>query len=408
MTDDICKNNTPIQSHSNKQNSLLMQIKKTKKKIMSSNTNINEIRKTLDQVANKHRKIKIIQSNDDENVEEFYKKTEELKNKTSFCEFCNLELSILDYTPICKNCGYICEDVFDHSPEWKTHGSDDKIQTDPSRCGNPINPLLEQLSYTIKIKINYRSTLEMKKLKKLIDWSGNPNNEKMLNDEFNHIYLVCSQVGITTNIIERAKEIYTTILEIQMFRGIIRQGIQAASVYISFKENGVPRTPQEMATIFKIDKSYVTSGISRANDILQQIKKNYNETNNEFNNETNNEQSISNLNISVENSIDYIPRFCSKLNIKDKLQVLCMCVAEKIDNDQLITDHASHCIAAGIIYFISLNYNNGNITKQMIESETEISDVTINKCYLKIESIKDKLKDYIIKKLKLNKQNNKQ
>jgi hypothetical protein len=45
-------------------------------------------------------------------------------------------------------------------------------------------------------------------------------------------------------------------------------------------------------------------------------------------------------------------------------------------------------------------YYKVNITKQMIENCTGISDVTINKCFQKIEIHKDILKAYIIAKVR--------
>jgi transcription initiation factor TFIIB len=39
----------------------------------------------------------------------------------------------------------------DYSPEWRFYGADDKKGSDPTRCGNPINPLLQESSFGCKI-----------------------------------------------------------------------------------------------------------------------------------------------------------------------------------------------------------------------------------------------------------------
>jgi transcription initiation factor TFIIIB Brf1 subunit/transcription initiation factor TFIIB len=45
-------------------------------------------------------------------------------------------------------------------------------------------------------------------------------------------------------------------------------------------------------------------------------------------------------------------------------------------------------IAAGIVYFVS-QICKLNITKSLVKNVSEISEVTINKCYKKLEKIKD-------------------
>ncbi|GAG09949.1 unnamed protein product, partial [marine sediment metagenome] len=49
-----------------------------------------------------------------------------------------------------------------------------------------------------------------------------------------------------------------------------------------------------------------------------------------------------------------------------------------------------HSIAAGIIYFVSQECNL-NVSKRNVNNISEISEVTINKCYKKLESMKSEL-----------------
>lgn len=41
-----------------------------------------------------------------------------------------------------KTAVLLFKDVVDLSPEWRFYGADDKNASDPTRCGNPINPLM--------------------------------------------------------------------------------------------------------------------------------------------------------------------------------------------------------------------------------------------------------------------------
>ena len=56
----------------------------------------------------------------------------------------------------------------------------------------------------------------------------------------------------------------------------------------------------------------------------------------------------------------------------------------------MITDNIPQAIAAGIVYFVGFNCNQ-NLAKQDIKHITGVSEVTINKCYKKLDEMKEKL-----------------
>ena len=55
---------------------------------------------------------------------------------------------------------------------------------------------------------------------------------------------------------------------------------------------------------------------------------------------------------------------------------------------KLIPENTPHSIAAGIIYYVSLSCNL-NINKKDINKTSQISEVTINKCYKKLEKYQE-------------------
>ena len=59
-------------------------------------------------------------------------------------------------------------------------------------------------------------------------------------------------------------------------------------------------------------------------------------------------------------------------------------IANKVEQNNLITDNIPHAIAAGIVYFIAYNCQL-NIGKQDIKAVCGVSEVTINKCFKKLE-----------------------
>ena len=86
----------------------------------------------------------------------------------------------------------------------------------------------------------------------------------------------------------------------------------------------------------------------------------------------------------------FIERYCSKLNVSAELTKLCKFIAVKVEKKNLITDNIPHAIASGIICFISYNCEL-DVSKQDIKTISGVSEVTINKCFKKLECMKTQL-----------------
>jgi transcription initiation factor TFIIIB Brf1 subunit/transcription initiation factor TFIIB len=299
--------------------------------------------------------------------------------ESGLCTLCKSVLIIMeDGFPTCtnENCSVIYKNTLDYSPEWRFYGADDKNANDPTRCGNPINPLLIESSYGCKVLCGTNSSYEMKKIRKWTEWQSMPHKEKSLYDEFQFITIMAQNAGIPKIFIDVAMTIHKDISEQKMFRGLNRDGIKAASIYISCRLNGCPRTSHEIAEIFKLDKTSATSGCSMAVNILHNIERNI--------------EPSQQTDLCTTTPSSFVDRFCSKLNINNELTMLSKFIANKLENQNIISDNTPHAIAAGIIYFISQNCNL-NISKMDIKKICGVSEVTINKCFKKMENIKTNL-----------------
>uniref|UniRef100_A0A6C0L7H3 Cyclin-like domain-containing protein n=1 Tax=viral metagenome TaxID=1070528 RepID=A0A6C0L7H3_9ZZZZ len=312
---------------------------------------------------------------DPSNIECVYSEKSEL----DICNLCKSNLMIMENGfPTCVNteCGVIYKDILDYSPEWRFYGADDKNTNDPTRCGNAINPLLVESSFGCKVLCNTKSSYEMKKIRKWTEWQSMPHREKALYDEFQFITVMAQNSGMPKIFIDNAMIIHKDISEQKMFRGINRDGIKAASIYISCRLNGCPRTAHEIAEIFHLDKTSATTGCSMAVNILHNIERNI-------------EPSLqTDLCFTLPSS--FIERYCSRLNFNQELTMLSKFVANKIEKNNIITDNIPHAIAAGIVYFVAQNCQM-NITKQEIKTVCGVSEVTINKCFKKLEILRESL-----------------
>jgi len=298
---------------------------------------------------------------------------------SGLCFTCKSTLMIMeDGFPTCTNpnCSIIYKDTLDYSPEWRFFGGEDKNGNDPTRCGNPINPLLVESSFGCKILSTAKSSYEMKKIRKWTEWQSMPHKEKSLYEEFQFITTMAQNAGIPKLFIDDAMSIHKDISAQKMFRGLNRDGIKSASIYISCRLNGCPRTAHEIAEIFQLDKTSATTGCSMAVNILNNIERSESVTNQ------------SDLAMSKPSS--FIERYCSKLNVNQELIMLSKFIARKIEESETISDNTPHAIAAGIVFFISKTCSLP-ISKTDIKAICGVSEVTINKCFKKLELIRETL-----------------
>ena len=305
---------------------------------------------------------------------------QKINKESDLCNLCNSTLIIMeDGFPTCTNnkCGVIYKNALDYSPEWRFYGADDKNTNDPTRCGNPINPLLIESSFGCKILCHSKSSYEMKKIRKWTEWQSMPHKEKSLYEEFQFITIMAQNAGIPKIFIDDAMVFHKDISEQKMFRGLNRDGIKAASIYISCRLNGCPRTAHEISEIFFLDKASATAGCSTAVNILHNI-------------ERKDENLTSQSKLCLNTPSVFIERYCSKLNMNNELIILSKFIVIKVEKQKFILDNTPHSIAAGIIYLIS-QCCNLNINKSQIRVICGVSEVTINKCYKKLDSIKNTL-----------------
>jgi len=317
---------------------------------------------------------------------ELHYSQQEQKQRDS-CDLCN---SAVAYTQnkllTCTNpkCGIIYKDVLDQAAEWRYYGADDSNMVDPTRCGMPINPLLKESSYGCKVVCNGRSSYEMRKIRRYTEWQSMPYKEKAQYDEFEKIKTLSRNAGIPKIIIDEALRQHKKLSEMKTFRGCNRDGIIAASVYIAGRIHNYPRTAKEIATVFVLDNTSATKGCKNAVNLLNKME--------EYN------TNIDKTKFHQTRPTAFIERYCSRLNLNKELTMVCKFVASKIEKNNLIPENTPHSVAAGIVYFVAQTCNL-NVSKKNVNTVSEISEVTINKCYKKLDKIRnDLIPGVIIKK----------
>jgi len=313
-------------------------------------------------------------SSEIDNIWKIFEDFDDINNNNDKVEKCinvNCDCTIFllkDNYYICETCNTIQEQFIDNQAEWRYYGSNDTKMSDPTRCGMPENDLLPELSLGTVIGNDFgKNSYEMYKIRKYQKWNSTSYKERSLYQIIDKITLNASNSGISQSIIDEAKILYKQLSEQKISRGLNRNGLIASSVYMSCKVNKVPRSAKEIAKIFNINITTMTKGCKKFHDIMK-------------------------TNMDCSNPDDFIMRFCCNLNIEDKYIELCSYIIDKADEYSIVSENAPPSIAVGTIYLVS-NLCKLNITKKEISKECDISEVTINKCYKKLEKYKKYLID---------------
>ena len=284
---------------------------------------------------------------------------------------CSLEKNhLIDQGVIkCKICSNIISNI-SVNPEWRFYGNNDSKNSDPARCGMPVNALLPESS--VGSSVSFKSGGKtMNQIRKYQQYQGMPYKERSLYKVFVDIQDICSKNNIPLKIINEAKSLYKIISSTKISRGANRKGIIAACVYFACKECGVPRSSKEIAEIFNLKIPVMTKGVKRCQEIISMNKMNKNR-------------------LSKKDSInpnDFIERFCNKLNITEENIILINQICKLSINENVISENTPPSIAAGCIFYFIKN-NELNISKKEISNICKISEVTINKCTKKLENNK--------------------
>ena len=306
-------------------------------------------------------------------------------NNKHICEICDERIFIVKGKELCPNCGAIFSNKIDQKAEWRFDsegGGEDK-----TRCGQPINNMLLQTSYSSGFSLGpeYSNKKIYLLLKKIWLWHSKPYSEKALNIKFNNIETKCKLYNIPNYIIENAQKIFYDInSEIEKknnikTRGFINQGLQAASVYFACIDANIPKTNKEIAYIFEIDNKYVSNGIKQFKTIMDKLE-NY---------KNNDKSSI---------YIKYINNYLKLLNFTPDLVCQTILLIETILEKKLLDNNIPNAIIAGCIYYIVIINGINNIHKINIENICNISSPTITKICDKLISNMDLLELITFKK----------
>ncbi|PNH01821.1 putative transcription initiation factor IIB-like protein [Tetrabaena socialis] len=285
------------------------------------------------------------------------------------CVHCKMKASVHleDGNYVCTHCNTVVQRFLDHSAEWRYYGHDDTKTADPARCGPPVNELMPSMGSILTATGQFRGSIGSKMIRKYQMWNAMTYRERSLYSVCDVLAVSATRNGIQPVILEEAKSMYKRISELKISRGENRQAIIASCIYMACKTNGVPRSIKEIAEMFNVRVHCMTKACKTFQDLL---------------------------NVSVVSStpIDFVNRFCCKLNATETFSMTCRAVITKACAMELLAEYTPPSAVAGCIMLCSDAMSAG-ISKKRIAAVCQISVVTISKCYKHIRPFADVLLD---------------
>ncbi len=266
---------------------------------------------------------------------------------------------------ICMDCGIQVGRVLNTNTEWYADVKE-KYGSTRNRVGQQSDPLLAKTS--MRTYVRQRNNQQGKHARigargviRQHTWiAGVPYCERMLREVFRHIRDACAVLNINQSIVRRAEFIYTRTNTQAKARSSSKMGIVAAAVLIAAKQEGHPRSPVELSSVFSVSPAIITKGVNTVHSILHgsrllQKKKNH-----------------------VTTSVDFVPRFCSKMG----LDAISTGIAIEIANMSLQKNIARHntppSVAGGVILFvISMIQAQKRVSKRTKEAIAKIAGVSV-------------------------------
>jgi len=287
------------------------------------------------------------------------------------CKVCGSENIIKDSSTgeyYCADCGAVIEEnVIDLSQEWRAFSSEQLERR--ARTGVPFSITESEKELTTQVgkggaelmKVPTEKRYQYYRLQLI---QRTYIQEKYLNFAKNNIERICSVLKLSENVKNRALYLYKELLNKTNLRGKNSYHMHIACVYYAAKELHTPRTLKEISETFGVDKRKVAKALKILVHTL-------------------------NLKLLPSDAKDFIPRFCSLLNLDREIENKAYEIYEKIKDDSFINIKSPAVIASAII-FVSCLLNNKNILLKEIAEKCNVTEISVRE-----------LSKYILEKLNL-------
>jgi len=266
----------------------------------------------------------------------------------------------------CASCGLIiAENIVDPGPEWRAFDSEQMSKR--SRVGAPMTYRIHDkgLSTVVTWGSPGQGQYKLKKWQQRTHIAN--TTERSFIFALSEIDRMACALKLPVNIREAASMLYRQAMKKRLIRGRSIEGITTALLYIACRQYGVPRTLEEVREISRVGQKE----ISRAyRFLLRELD----------------------LKVSPASPIDFVPRFCSLLNLGGEIRSKAIEIIKKAAEAELTNGRGPIGIAAAAIYIAAI-LSGEHRTQKEVSDATGVTEVTIRNRY---KELSEQLEIYVL------------
>jgi transcription initiation factor TFIIB len=256
------------------------------------------------------------------------------------------------------------EETIDRGPEWRafTHSE----RQEKSRVGAPTTNTMHDKGLTTTIdwkdKDAYGRSLSSRKrsqMNRLRKWQERIRTkdagERNLQFALSEIDRMASALGVPRSVREVASVIYRQALQEDLIRGRSIEGVATGSLYAACRKEDIPRSLEEIAEVSRVER--------------KEIGRTYRYISQELG-----------LEMRPVDPKQYVPRFCSDLDLPEEVQNQAKTIIEETAEQGLLSGKSPTGYAAAAIYAASLLCNDKR-TQREVAAVAQVTEVTIRNRY---------------------------
>lgn len=189
--------------------------------------------------------------------------TEEQSTGEFECEECGCN-EVHDHTNevICKGCGLIIdENMIDHGPEWRAFSSSERDSK--SRVGAPVTSTMHDRGLTTVMGRQNTSGMSRRKkerLSRMREWdtrSKQTSKERGLKFSLGEINRITSALELSKSVQEISSVLFRRVHNEDLLPGRSYEGMSSACVYIACRQEGIPRTFDEISAVSRVKRQKI-------------------------------------------------------------------------------------------------------------------------------------------------------
>lgn len=281
------------------------------------------------------------------------------------CESASLITSADQGELVCEDCGLIITDTnIDRGPEWRAFNHSERQSK--SRVGAPTTQTMHEKGLTTKIgwqdkdasgrSLSAEKRTQMNRLRK---WQKRARtkdaSERNLQFALSETDRMASALGVPRSVREVASVIYRRALSDDLIRGRSIEGVATGTLYAACRKEGIPRSLEEVAQVSRVERKEIGRTYRYIARTLE-------------------------LEMRPVEPQQYVPRFCSQLNLSEEVQAKATDVIETSTAKGLLSGKSPTGYAAAAIYAAALLCNEKK-TQREVADVAQVTTVTIRNRY---------------------------